>query len=106
MTFSQRYDETTRRLESQLTDMIDGGAEFDLERAGDVLTVEFENGDKIIVTPNSPVEQLWISAEYQGHRFNWSDQKADWVGEKDGVALNSYLSSVLSRKAGKELSIT
>src|SRR5688572_7569342 len=73
MNFSQRYDETSRMLESRLTDLIDNGSEFDLERAGDVLTIEFENGDKIIITPNSPVEQLWISAEYQGHRFNWSD---------------------------------
>ena len=106
MTFSQRYDATVRTLEEKLTDLIDNGAEFDLERNGDVLTIEFESGEKVIITPNSPVEQLWISAEFQGQRFNWSEDANAWSEEKAGKQLARYLSEVLTRKLGTPIELS
>ncbi len=79
-TFSQRYDATIRNLEQTLAALIDAGQEFDFTRSGDVLTIEFENGEKIVITPQSPMEQLWISANYAGHRFNWLEDRGVLVG--------------------------
>src|SRR3954466_65951 len=95
-TFSQRYDTTIDSLESKLSDLIDEGAEFDLERKGDVLNIEFEDGEKIVITPQSPLEQLWISANYAGHRFNWQD--GEWTNEKGGSNLIAFLSEAISSK--------
>lgn len=100
--FSQRYDTTIRELEQKFASMIDAGSEFDFTRSGDVLTVEFEGSEKIVITPQSPMEQLWISANYAGYRFNWSDEKKDWVDEKSGEALDRFLSKALSQKLGEE----
>ncbi|HET6400205.1 MAG TPA: iron donor protein CyaY [Candidatus Kapabacteria bacterium] len=79
--FAQHYDATIRNLEETLAAMIDAGSDFDFTRSGDVLTIEFEDGEKIVITPQSPMEQLWISANYAGHRFNWKDER--WVNEKN-----------------------
>lgn len=79
--FSQTYDTTIRDLEQKLAAMIDAGSEFDFTRSGDVLTIELEDGEKIVITPQSPMEQLWISANYAGHRFNWNGKS--WVNEKN-----------------------
>jgi CyaY protein len=97
--FAQRYDATIRDLEQKLAGMIDAGSEFDFTRSGDVLTIEFDDGERIVITPQSPMEQLWVSANYAGHRFNWSEPQSDWVNEKNGDLFEAFLSSTLSSKA-------
>ena len=62
--FSQKYDATIRTLDQKLSELIDEGQPFDFTRSGDVLTIEFENGKKIVITPQALMEQLWISANY------------------------------------------
>ena len=100
MNFSQQYDTTIRDLEEKLGALIDEGAEFDIERKGDVLNIEFEDGEKIVITPQAPLEQLWVSADYAGHRFRWND---GWTNEKDGMAIQDFLNNILERRIGKTL---
>jgi iron donor protein CyaY len=99
MTFSQNYDNTIRSLESKLSDLIDSGIDFDIERKGDVLNIEFEDGEKIVITPQAPLEQLWVSADYAGHRFLWND--GDWTKEKTGQGLFDFMSRTLSSHLAK-----
>ncbi|SRR5579883_368790 len=103
MNFSQTYDNTVRTLEIKLGDLVDSGSEFDFERKGDVLDIEFEDGEKIVITPQSPLEQLWVSANYGGHRFNWSGDA--WLNEKDGEDLHSFLSALMSRKLNDTIQV-
>jgi iron donor protein CyaY len=98
--FSQTYDTTIRDLEQKLAAMIDAGSDFDFTRSGDVLTIEFEDGEKIVITPQSPMEQLWISANYAGHRFNWSEEHNDWIHEKTGELFEEFVVNALSKKLG------
>ncbi len=101
--FTQNYDTTIRDLEGKLETLIDSGIEFDFSRSGDVLTIEFDSGEKIIITPQAPTEQLWISANYAGHRFNWND--GNWVNEKGGQELIPFLSQALSSQLGMQIEI-
>ena len=101
--FSLHYDTTIRELERKLGDLIDDGAEFDIERNGDVLVIEFEDGEKIVITPQAPMEQLWVSANYAGHRFDWNG--GGWVNEKGGEEFIAFLSRVLSEKLGSSTEI-
>jgi CyaY protein len=101
--FTQNYDTTIRDLEAKLDALIDSGISFDFSRSGDVLTIEFDSGEKIIITPQAPTEQLWISANYAGHRFNWSD--GTWVNEKGGQELSAFLTGALSLQLGVEVEI-
>ena len=96
MSFSQNYDTTIRDIESQLSDLIDSGQSFDLDRRGDVLTIEFEDGEKIVITPQAPLEQLWISANYAGHRFNWSESDNAWLNEKGGERFLAFLAQAIN----------
>jgi CyaY protein len=101
--FTQNYDQTIRDLEGKLDALIDSGIEFDFSRSGDVLTIEFDSGEKIIITPQAPTEQLWISANYAGHRFNWVD--GNWVNEKGGRELSAFLSEALTLQLGSNIEI-
>jgi iron donor protein CyaY len=104
--FTQRYDATISDLETKLGNVIDEGTDFDFEKNGDVLTIEFESGERFIISPNSPVEQLWVSANYMGLRFNWSDEANDWIHEKDGEPVTLFLSKAISEKVGKSVSLS
>ena len=101
--FTQNYDQTIRDLEGKLEALIDSGIEFDFSRSGDVLTIEFDSGEKIIITPQAPTEQLWISANYAGHRFNWIG--GNWVNEKGGQELYSFLTGALSLQLRSDIEI-
>lgn len=101
--FSQNFDTTIRSLEQKLSAFIDAGYEFDFTRSGDVLTIEFDSKEKIVITPQAPMEQLWISANYAGHRFNWKG--AEWQNEKTGEPLDRFVGMILSEKFGTSIDI-
>jgi len=103
--FTARYDATITDLETRLTNAIDEGSAFDYEKNGDVLTIEFEDGERFIVSPNSPVNQLWLSANYAGYRFNWSNEAIGWINEKTAEPLLLQLERALSEKLGKAVSL-
>ena len=98
--FPLRYESTIGDLEHKLSDMIDAGSEFDIERNGDVLTIEFEDGERFVITPQTPFEQVWVSANYAGDRFNWSEEKNEWLNEKNNENLFFYIGHALSQKLG------
>ncbi|MEI8135445.1 MAG: iron donor protein CyaY [bacterium] len=104
-TFIERYDHTINILDDQLSSLIDAGSDFDLEKNGDVLSIIFDDGSKFIISPNSPVNQLWVSANYEGHRFNYSESEANWSDEKSGQLFTEYLSVLLGEKLGEAISL-
>jgi len=101
--FTQNYDFTIQKLDDRLSALIDAGSEFDLEKNGDVLSIIFEDDTKFIISPNSPVNQLWVSANYEGHRFNFDEANSLWYDEKSQEEFLSYLGSLLSEKLSAEI---
>jgi iron donor protein CyaY len=103
--FINRYDTTIQKLDDQLSALIDNGSDFDTEKNGDVLTISLEDGSKFIITPNSPVSQLWVSANYEGHRFNYDEIKAKWIDEKSGEEFAEYIAKLLSEKLNEKIKL-
>ena len=96
--FVQNYDATVQKLDNDLSAMIDSGSDFDLEKNGDVLSIIFEDGTKFIISPNSPVNQLWVSANYEGHRFNFDEAAQSWTDEKTGEVFEGYIRRLVNEK--------
>src|SRR4051812_21218846 len=105
MDFGKQYESTMTELDTKLSALIDSGEDFDLERSGDVMKILFEDGEQFIITPQSPTSQLWLSANYAGHRFNWSDEKSDWTNEKTGERFTNELSYLLGNKLEKAIEL-
>jgi CyaY protein len=105
MNFIDHYNNTITTLDNKLSSLIDGDSDLDVERSGDVLTISFSDGAKFIISPNSPVNQLWVSANYEGHRFNFDGGKRFWIDEKTGQEFHVYISRLLSDKLGEEISV-
>ena len=55
--------------------------DIDVELQGGVLSVTFEEGEpgRFIVSPNSSVRQLWVSARVASYKFDWSNEAGGFV---------------------------
>ena len=84
MTEQEFLDACDRVLEA-IEDAIDAsGIDADTERAGQVLTLEFDDGSKIIVNGNAPVREIWTTVV-----TNSNDQE---VGRSSGPRRASVMS--------------
>ena len=98
--FQKRADEAIAELERAFGELAES-RDIDVELEGGVLTVTFEEGEpgKFIVSPNSSVRQVWVSARVSSFKFDWSDADGAFVL----AGSNDTLKRVMSRLAGEQL---
>jgi len=83
-----------------IQDAIDeSGADIDYEQVGSVLSLEFENGSKIIFSKQPPALQLWMAARSGGFHFNYDTETQQWYCD-DGN--NEELYTMLSRLSSEQ----
>ena len=72
-------------------------AGFEVEEQGGVLNVLFEEPiGKFVVTPNTPMRQIWISALATSFKLDWDSGKASFVLPRTGEALNALLDRLIA----------
>lgn len=70
--FQQHADAALSDLNNKLGAASDN-FDFDVDMNNGALTVEFEDPrERFVVSPNSPVKQLWVSAHVQSYKFDWN----------------------------------
>ena len=65
-----------------------------------VLTVEVEepNAGKIVITPNSPVRQIWISAQSKSFKLDWRENS--FVLGATGETLDELVGRLVGEQLG------
>ncbi len=70
------------------------------------LSIEFEEPKaRFVVSPNSPVRQIWISAHSKSFKLDWSPDRKAFVLPETGKTLDEVISSAISLQVGEEVSI-
>jgi len=88
--FRLRADQALEDLQQELLPLADdAGLEIDLRNG--VLQIVFEEPEpaKFVVSPNAPVQQIWLSARMRSYKLAWSDDAGTFV--LDGEALNTLV---------------
>jgi iron donor protein CyaY len=102
--FRDRADEALQHLHRRL--MIAGdryGFEADLN--GGALAIEFDDPKaKFVVSPNSPVSQIWVSALSKSFKLDW-DAARDAFALADGPTLNELVARSATELLGEEVSL-
>ncbi|HEY1610563.1 MAG TPA: iron donor protein CyaY [Paraburkholderia sp.] len=80
-------------------DVDDADADIELERSGNVLTLEFENGTKIIVNLQPPMSEIWIAAKAGGFHYRYVD--GEWRDTRNGTEFFASLSQYATEQAGE-----
>ena len=88
--FRLRADEAIEGAEQSLMPLADSEG-FELERQNGVLQVEFEEPApaRFVVSPNAPVQQIWVSAMSRSYKLSWSEASSTF--ELDSESLNALL---------------
>jgi len=92
------------RLEAAVEAAADAAdADIEISRTGNVMELEFENGSKIIINSQAPMQELWVAARSGGFHFRRDGER--WVDTRSGEELYAALSGYLSQQAGVALKL-
>ncbi|MDP3844593.1 MAG: iron donor protein CyaY [Oxalobacteraceae bacterium] len=76
-----------------------GDLDVECSRSGNVLEIEFvDNGSKIIINSQAPMQQMWVAAKSGG--FHYKRDDARWVNTRDGSELSAALSRMVGEQGG------
>ncbi len=80
---------------------------FDVEGESGKLEVIFEEPEeaRFVVSPNTPVREIWISALSTSFKLGWSDSKNAFILEKTGETLLDVMSRVVSQQLGTQVKL-
>ena len=71
-------------------------AGFEVEEQGGVLNVVFEEpSGKFVITPNTPVRQIWISALSTSFKLDWDTTAKAFVLPKTGERLQPLVDRLI-----------
>lgn len=59
------------------------GVDIDYDTISDILTLEFDNGSKIIINKQAPASQLWVAARSGGFHFDYDEASKSWRLDSD-----------------------
>lgn len=77
----------------------DGDLDVECSRSGNVLDIEFvDNGSKIIVNSQAPMQEIWVAARSGGFHYRHADGR--WVNTRDDSELFASLSKMVSEQGG------
>ena len=104
--FRKKCDAAMEHLQRRLEAVCERH-DFEVEGESGKIELEFEDaeGTRFVVSPNTPVRQIWISALTTSFKLAWSDAKQDFVLEKTGETLGNVMSRILSQQLGVTVDI-
>jgi CyaY protein len=98
-TFQARADEALQRLFDALNDQ-----EFEADFVAGALTIEFEDPKtRFVVSPNSPVRQIWLSANVRSFKLDWNDERGEFCLEDRN--LNQVVAGQISQLLGERVEL-
>jgi iron donor protein CyaY len=104
--FRKKCDAALQSLRQRLLDVGDEHG-FEVEGQGEKLEVLFEEPEEMrfVISPNTAVRQIWISALSTSFKLSWSEQVGAFVLEKTGESLNQLMSRILTQQLGAAVTV-
>ena len=97
--FVARAEDVMKRLEAAVDGLAD---DFDIDvlRAGNVITLTFESGQRIVVNIQEAAQEIWVAARSGGFHFRWDGGAAAWIDTRAGEDLRVALSRLIGAETG------
>lgn len=95
-TFRRESDRALESLKQALIAAGDDDGTFEYEDNNGVMNILFEDGSsKFVITPNTPIRQIWISAQATSYKLDWSDAAQAFALSKTGEDLKILVQRLL-----------
>lgn len=71
-------------------------ASFEVEEQGGVLNILFEDpAARFVITPNTPVRQIWISALATSFKLDWDSKLEEFILPRTGETLRTLVDRLI-----------
>ena len=102
--FQKKADALFEELKKRLLRLGDEHG-FDVEGQSGKLEVIFEEPEpaKFVVSPNTPIREIWVSALSTSFKLAWSDARNAFIHDKTGEDLFGVMSRVISEQLGTKV---
>lgn len=103
--FKKRADDSLTSLYKRLTAASDiSGFEADFNSGA--LAIEFEETPaKFVISPNTPVRQIWVSAHSKSYKLDWDPVQSAFVLPGSGETLTELIRSAIAKELGEEVEL-
>jgi CyaY protein len=98
----QLIDTTLENIERAVEDL--DMDQIDLETSDGILTIEFDDGIKFILSRQSATNQIWLAEPQNGWRFDHDNGK--WISPKNPLDLISFLEKLMTNKLGQPIKLS
>ena len=79
---------------------------FEVDFNAGALAVEFEDPPaKFVISPNTPVRQIWVSANNKSYKLDWDFVENSFVHADSGDSLKTLLEKAVGKRVGEEVSL-
>jgi len=103
--FQWKADQALEALDDALGAVVE---EHDIEPdfSAGTLTVEFEDPPaRFVVSPNSPVRQIWVSALTTSFKLDWSEERDEFALGETGQTLKELMAEVIGKQLGEDVKL-
>ena len=103
--FKRRADESLNSLYRRLAAASDQ-SDFETDFNAGALAIEFEDPPtKFVVSPNTPVRQIWVSAHSKSYKLDWDGARNSFVLRQTGETLTELIQAAISQQLGEEVAL-
>src|SRR5687768_16157093 len=103
--FRRRADEALSRLYRALNEASEDFP-FEADFNAGALSVEFEEPPgKFVISPNTPVRQIWVSAHSKSYKLDWDNAELAFVLPETGQNLQILMEEAIGRQLGQQVSL-
>jgi CyaY protein len=80
--------------------------DFEPDFNSGALTIEFEEPKaRFVVSPNSPVRQIWVSAHSKSFKLGWQPSQNAFVLPETGQTLDQMIAGAISQQMGEDIQL-
>jgi iron donor protein CyaY len=103
--FKTKADSSLHSLYRKLSEASDRYG-FEPDFNSGALAIEFDEPKaKFVVSPNTPVRQIWVSAHSKSFKLDWDATRQAFVLPQTGEALEDFIASAIGQHLGEQVSL-
>ena len=103
--FKTRADAALESLYNKLSAASDR-YDFEPDFNSGALAIEFEQPKaKFVVSPNTPVRQIWVSAHSKSFKLNWDASRQVFAMPDSRQTLNELIASAIQQHLGEPVTL-
>ena len=103
--FKNRADAALQSLYKKLAVASDR-YEFEPDFNSGALSIEFDEPKaKFVVSPNTPVRQVWVSAHSRSFKLDWDGARQAFVLPESKESLEELIASAIGKQTGEAVTL-